>query len=70
MQLHVKLMSRDICTVILCACVMLLVGLVVHCCSGVSITTETPEQLTLPMPLDDGTRNEIAVYSIETEVSE
>ena len=49
---------------------MLLVGLVVHCCAGVSITTETPEQLTLPMPLDDGTRNEIAVYRIETEVSE
>lgn len=55
-------------TAIIFSFFMLLVGLFLHLCTVSMSIEDTTEQLTLPMPLDDGTRNEMAVYSIETEV--
>lgn len=61
-------MSKEAITVAACVVALLLVAALTHCLTVAGEQASMPDQLALPMPLDDGTRDEIAVYTIETEV--
>lgn len=61
-------MSKEAAIVAACVAALLLVAALTHCCTVTGEQVAMPDQLALPMPLDDGSRSEIAVYMIETEV--
>lgn len=61
-------MAREAAIIAACVVSLLLVAALTHCCTVAEEQASMPDQLALPMPLDDGTRDEIAVYTIETEV--
>lgn len=61
-------MSKEAVTVAACVVALLLVAALTHCCAVAGEPASMPDQLALPMPLDDGSRSEIAVYGPDTEV--
>lgn len=63
-----RLTHADVRVLALCAVALLLTTMTLHGCAVAEKPVGMPDQLALPMPLDDGTRNEIAVYGPDTEV--